>query len=54
MIVFRAFVVYSGNGADTLNATTISQKLVDAEMIVYPKQENNSVVHGQCAAVYVS
>jgi len=54
MIVFQAFVVHSANGTDTLNATTISQRLVEAEMIVYPKQQNNGVVHRRSAAVNVS
>jgi hypothetical protein len=54
MVVFQAFVVHVGNGADTLSATTINQKLVEARMIVYPKQEDNGVARRRSAAVNAS
>jgi len=44
MIVFQALVVQSGNAADTLIATTTNQKLVQAEVVVYLKQEKNGAL----------
>ena len=54
MIVFQAFVVHSGNGADTLSATIINPKLVEAGMIVYPKRKDNGVARRRSATVNVN